>query len=426
MKRIETVLSREIGLAARSIGAGALTSAVTARMNALRIDDSEHYANWLAVDAAERLALIEEVVVSETWFFRDEEVFRALAEYVTGPWRAAHAHRPLRVLSIPCATGEEAYSVAMLLFEQGLSRADFQIYAVDVSTRALLSAERASYGRNSFRGQNTAARLHYFEPDIGDDLRPIESVRQAVSFAQGNVLDPNPPWAVTRFDVILCRNLLIYLDQDARRRALDNLKRWLVDDGILFAGHAETLDTMDPGLQRADRLLHFGYVKRKATHASAAPATPRLPRQPKPPSRSVTNPRTKQPAAPGTRRGTSAMARSSAAPAASAQPSSPPDLAHARSLANRGQLVEAAALCERHLAAAGASADAYCLLGIVKQAAADGRRAMECFDKALYLDPEHYEALVHLALLYEQRGDRSRAENLRRRAQRAQPGRGSR
>jgi chemotaxis protein methyltransferase WspC len=92
-------------------------------------------------------------------------------------------------------------------------------------------------------------------------------------------------------------------------------------------------------------------------------------------------------------------------------------------MADRGELALARSICERHLATNGASAEAYCLLGIVKQAAADSLSAMECFDKALYLDPDHYEALVHLALLHETRGDRSRAENLRRRAERALSGR---
>ena len=94
------------------------------------------------------------------------------------------------------------------------------------------------------------------------------------------------------------------------------------------------------------------------------------------------------------------------------------DLARAFAMADRGELGAASRICELHLATNGASAEAYCLLGIVKQAAADLLSAMECFDKALYLEPEYYDALVHLALLHEKRGDGARAEHLRRRAER--------
>jgi chemotaxis protein methyltransferase WspC len=97
-------------------------------------------------------------------------------------------------------------------------------------------------------------------------------------------------------------------------------------------------------------------------------------------------------------------------------------LEQALSLANRGALAEAAALCERQIRDAGPSAAAYCLLAIVKQADSDAERAIENFNKALYLDPQHHEALVHLALLHERRGEMARAEQYRRRAERAQKG----
>lgn len=411
MKAIELVLSREIGLAVRSIGSNALAAAVLVRMEELGIQARAEYAARLEIDAAERRALVEEIVVSETWFFRDEEVFRTLQRHVRGAWQAAHPGRVLRVLSIPCATGEEAYSVVMLLLELGLSPEQFEVVAVDVSERALAVARQGSYGRNSFRGTSAASRRHYFEA-AGDELRLVPAVRSAVTFSQGNVLNAYPVWSRAPFDVIFCRNLLIYLDAEARARALDNLKRWLAADGILFAGHAETLDTMDAGLKPLDRAVHFAYVKRGN---DAAPA--RVPAPPQPAPRAVPK-----------RQASSAAAKPArAAPLLASVPaaSSVDPLANALDLANRGRVEEAARLCERHLTEQGASAEAYCLLGVVKQAAGDGAAAMECFDKALYLDPRHYEALVHLALLCEQRGDRGRAENLRRRAERAQVGRRS-
>lgn len=423
MKRIETTLQREIGLSVQSIGASALDSAVASRMSALGIGDLERYTDRLALDASERRALVEEIVVSETWFFRDEEVFRTLERYVTARRRVAA--RPLRVLSIPCATGEEAYSVAMVLFEQGLKRSEFEVRAVDVSARALTAAKRASYGRISFRGNSTQRFGHYFEAGPAGERRPIEKLREAITWTEGNVLDAHPPWAGGCFDIVLCRNLLIYLDREARSLALKNLKLWLADDGILFAGHAETLDTMDPGLQRLDRNTHFAYAKRPCT-----PSTPGLrrdlhssPRQ----QRARAAPVKPVAVTASKRHQPQALSESVPVPPNSTEPAgrtqAEADLAAAFAMADRGELALAGSICERHLATNRASAEAYCLLGIVKQAAADSLSAMECFDKALYLDPDHYEALVHLALLHETRGDRSRAENLRRRAERALSGR---
>ena len=414
MNRIEAVLAREIGLSVQSIGDSALSSALAVRMTALGIETRQHYADHLALDPVERRALVEEIVVSETWFFRDEDMFRTLTRHVTSR-RAARPSQPLRVLSIPCATGEEAYSVAIVLLEHGLGPRDFEIHAIDVSSRALAAAARASYGRNSFRGNSVDRWRHYFEAGSAGELRPVQSVREAAVFRQGNVLDTGAPWAASPFDVILCRNLLIYLDRESRSLALRNLKRWLADDGVLFAGHAETVDTMDAGFSRLHRSTHFAYVKRpsdpgatelgRQRHAPQRQARKPFPQgKPAQSARKAEHPEPPRPNAPASQDADLAAEQA--------------DLASALALADRGQLAEATSICERHLATHGASVEAYCLLGIVKQAAANAPSAMECFDKALYLDPSHYEALVHLALLHEQRGNRSRAEHLRRRAER--------
>jgi hypothetical protein len=154
----------------------------------------------------------------------------------------------LRVLSLPCATGEEAYSVSIALLDAGLRGARFTVRGVDVSERALGHARRAEYGKNSFRGNDGLLQRGYFEAASGS-FRVVDAVREPVSFAKGNVLDAGL-CSPRSCDVVLCRNLLIYLDPAARARALDNLWSWLVDDGLLFAGHAEAVEQMDARFQR--------------------------------------------------------------------------------------------------------------------------------------------------------------------------------
>lgn len=404
MKRIESLLSREIGLNAGSIGQSAIDVAVKARMRACDLHQLSEYVARLEQSQAERRALIEEIVVSETWFFRDEEVFKALARHaLTRPKR----ERPLRVLSLPCATGEEAYSVAIALSDVGLKPERYLVKGVDVSERALEHARAGVYGKISFRGAAARMPKGYLEAD-GSGFRVARQARESVAFSAGNVLEQSL-FPVRSFDVVLCRNLLIYLDPPARARALENLAHWLEPDGWLFAGHAEAVELMGGRFQRlAD--VPFGYTKQmqESQPARSRSAQRAVSVRPRAAARSAARTRTPpKPVAP---------------PVDSVTPKDL--LERATQLANTGQLSEARGLCERVLAEAGASPEAYCLLGIINTASGDRDSAIACFNKSLYLNQSYYEALVHLALLHEQRGEHPAAANLRRRAERARRGEG--
>ena len=134
-------------------------------MRSLGLRRLEDYEQFLDSSRAEWNELVESVVVTETWFFRDPEIYRR--------FRSPGASRngcppiqplPLRLLSIPCASGEEPYSLVMALLDAGVAPDRFQIDAVDISARALARAERGVYGRNSFRGKDLAFRDRYFQP----------------------------------------------------------------------------------------------------------------------------------------------------------------------------------------------------------------------------------------------------------------------
>ena len=400
MKRIESLLSREIGLSAHSIGSSAVEAAVKLRLRACGGLEVSEYLALLQRDPSERSALVEEIVVSETWFFRDDEAFKALRRHAA-KWLTRD--KPMRVLSLPCATGEEAYSVSITLLEAGLRASRFSVRGIDVSERALALARRAEYGKNSFRGGDAQQQRAYFEAR-GQSWRVVDGAREAVSFARGNVLDASlfPPQS---FDVILCRNLLIYLDPEARARALDNLHDWLEADGLLFGGHAEAVERMDARFRRLRESSAFAYAKHRRSERPRRLSTRVMPQ-----GRPATSPQTagrKQAAVPK-------------APSAEAQPRSTlASLERATELADLGNLEEARRVCGCVIAEAGASPQAYYLLGIVDQAAGNRDEAIACFNKAVYLDPRHHEALVHLALLHEERGEQVAAANFKRRAERA-------
>jgi chemotaxis protein methyltransferase WspC len=422
--RIEKLLSREIGLLAQSLGNSAIESAVRQRMVACEVHSLDEYVERLVESSVERRALVEDVVVSETWFFRDERVFGALSEYASGCFRS-HPEGCLRVLSIPCATGEEPYSIAITLLEAGLPPGRFTIQGTDVSARPLEAARLAIYGKNSFRGESTPARERHFEkPTRGDGLEVSELARRSVTFAEGNVLDPFLVPASMHYDVIFCRNLLIYLDAAARTRAFDNLVNWLTPQGVLFSGHAEAIEMMDARFVRMNEAGRCAYVRRSSGAAgTTAVAAGRVPAQSWPTPRAPL-------LRPAATRATPARAphRRPVVAAVELQPSpspQPPSLDRVTDLANRGD-AGALAACERYIAEAGPSSDAYCLLGVIRMSAGNGQAAMEAFGRALYLDQTHYQSLIHLALLHEQRGEAAQAGNLRKRATREQDRRASR
>jgi chemotaxis protein methyltransferase WspC len=403
VKRVEALLNREIGLCARSIGSRAIEGSTRERMLACGTTSVDDYVLLLARDPAERRALVEQIVVSETWFFRDDDVFRTLTEYVGNTWRKAHPESVLRVLSIPCATGEEAYSTSITLLEAGLPATKYAIHAVDVSDRVVEFAKRGTYGKNSFRGVASPQRQAYFRA-AGEGQAVAADARRSVMFQRGNVLDPSLAKAAS-FSVIFCRNLLIYLDRAARTRALDNIYNWLLPDGILFAGHAEGLDTMDHRFQRGAGCGSFGFVKRETLRVVVEPVR-------KDPSCTAT-PRKPKPVPLVPRR----VNASQPQPLATSLAPAPASLSVAQQLADQGNLSLAAATCERLIHESGPSAEAYCLMGIVRTALGEAERALECFNKAVYLEPKHYTALANLALAHERRGENSAAQNFRRRAQ---------
>ena len=421
--QIEALLQQKIGLNSTSLGPQAVARWVRQRMVVCGCADLAEYLLQLQTNAAELEALIEAVVVPETWFFRDREPFVFLGRYVQSEWLINRLNRKLRVLSLPCSTGEEPYSIAIALLEAGLAPHQFHIDAIDISHKALAKAERAVYDPYSFRGHqsvilqrqpgappsNLSIQDLYFRP-INDRYQLLDSVKELVSFCQGNVLAPDFLMGRPCYDIVFCRNLLIYLDQSARQKVFQVFVQLLHPEGLLFTGHSEISQL--PPTQFSLLKPVAAFVARKQPSVSVSLETKPSDRVTKPSltstSQPLPNPLTVHP-------------RSTPETVSQPQASSPIEipkplssqaleltsslLATAREQANQGQLDLAVELCEAHLAQNSTDADAYVLLGELQQATGQGHRAEQCFQKALYLQPRHEEALMHLVLVKEQRGD---------------------
>jgi chemotaxis protein methyltransferase WspC len=408
----EKLLKESMGLDAASIGASAVERAVLERVSACGVVDPRAYWQRVCASPVELQALIEAVVVPETWFFRDREAFSTLARLVQDASLTAHADSVCRILSVPSSTGEEPYSIAMALFDAGVIAARFSIDAIDISAHAIAVARRATYGKNSFRGHELGFRARYFDATAtGHQL--ADRVRRQVHFRQGNLLAPDSSTEPTSYDAIFCRNLLIYFDRATQDRAILALERQLTPRGVVLVAPCET------GV-----LLNYGFVPVKAPFAFAFRKAGAATGERKPnfgrSGRSRVAPPPRLPVA----RTADVAELPSAAHSVTTDAPADTDVSlnEAAELANRGRFEEAVERCEQHLRRSGPSAEAFHLLGLIRDASGDPTEAASCYRKALYLDPNHREVLIHLALLLEKVGKKQEAQLLRKRTNRLQQG----
>jgi chemotaxis protein methyltransferase WspC len=406
--RFEGFLKEAIGLDAPSIGSSAVERAVRERLAACEISDLDAYWLLLGSSETERQELIESVVVPETWFFRDRGAFTALARAVSGVSPILSRHTPLRLLSIPCSTGEEPYSMAMALLDAGLDPSRFSIDAVDISARALGHARRARYRKNSFRGEDQSFREKYFDGD-----RLAGPVRERVQFHQSNLFTAGTVLTGAPYDAVFCRNLLIYFDRETQDRAVAVLTSLLAKDGILFVGPSETGLMLSHGFESRNWSLAFAFRAPRPGEpvppsAARTPPTPRRKRS-APEVHPVPGRFTFLPSAPpAAKPGALARAKTDST-----------GLERAHELADQGDIAAARQCCETFIRDRGPTAPAHYLLGLLHDAAGESALAIENYRRAVYLDPRHHEALVHLAILIEQSGDSVAAGRLYDRAKRA-------
>ena len=241
--RIAALLKEKMGLDAESIGVASVERAVRERLVARGLNDPQAYWEQLVTFEQELQELIEAVVIPETWFFRDPEAFAALVRVVREEWLAKHAEDVLRILSLPCSTGEEPFSMAMALLDGGLPPPRFHIDAIDISTRAIAWAEQGVYGKNSFRAKDLGFRDRYFEP-VERGYRLNDGVRRQVHFRHGNLLSAGWLHGAHRYDAIFCRNVLIYFDRATQCRAIEVLGRITHPSGGI--------------VQQPDEMIRFG------------------------------------------------------------------------------------------------------------------------------------------------------------------------
>lgn len=267
LEEFRACVARRLGLSFENGRTDFLEDVLAQRMQEQHDADPAGYVRSLSSgnSLAEWRRVAERLTVTETYFFRNADHFRALAETVLPERiRAQALHRRLRLLSAGCASGEETYSLAMAMKERlpELASWDIRILGVDVNPSMLEKARAGLYSTWSLRETSAEARERYFRPE-GREFRLSADIRAMGVLEERNLAEANGDlWQKETYDIIFCRNLIMYFVPEAARELMARMAQALVPGGFLFLGHAETLR----GLSQDFHLCHthgtFYYQRR--------------------------------------------------------------------------------------------------------------------------------------------------------------------
>lgn len=230
---------------------------LTRRVKSRHLDNFRDYYRFILYDKnteEELSAIIDIVTVNETYFFREQNQLKAFSEEILEELKKTNKGRKtLRIWSAGCSTGEEPYTIAILINERGdFNGWDIEIHGSDINQRVLQTARRGIYGKNSFRTTEPRIINKSFREEDGFH-KILDSVKKNVNFSCLNLLDPFKIRFLGKMDVIFCRNVLIYFDNISRKKVIENFYDRLVDGGYLLLGHAESL----MNISTAFTLRHF-------------------------------------------------------------------------------------------------------------------------------------------------------------------------
>lgn len=226
---------------------------VTDLISQRKAQSASNYISILRGDARETELLINSFTVNETYFYREQHQLACLSNSILPAVISAKGPGDrIRIWSMPCSSGEEPYSIAIWLLENWplVDAYNIEITGSDIDTAILRQAVDGYYGRRSLSRIPKDILDRYFEPEKDQQRRLIGDLRESVTFAKGNIVDRPSLAALGRFDVIFCRNLLIYFDEAAREIAARNIHELLYPGGYICLGHTESMsrisETFEP------------------------------------------------------------------------------------------------------------------------------------------------------------------------------------
>ena len=208
-------------------------------------DSVDRYLDYAATQPDEREILINAFTINETYFYREDHQFAALSHDILPAIVAARRPGDLvRIWSMPCSTGDEAYSIAIWLLENWplVDAYNIEIVASDIDSVAMQTAEAGWFGAKALARLSPRILANYFSEEYDQRRKIIDDLRESVQFVPANIIARSTLAGLARFDVIFCRNLLIYFDDASRAVAVDNLYDWLNPGGFICLGHNESMN----------------------------------------------------------------------------------------------------------------------------------------------------------------------------------------
>ncbi|MGH7580674.1 MAG: CheR family methyltransferase [Gemmatimonadales bacterium] len=244
LKLLGDLIQERFGLTFDGVRQDILASRLQPRMRELRLDSPRAYYEYLRFHPqreAELDRLPTLVTNNETYFFRETRQFEILVDHVVPAHRSGAPSRPLQLLSAGCSSGEEPYSLAITLHNAGVAPGkSWRMDACDLNPERIARAREGVYDETSLRACDAESRRRYFTAEAGR-FRLRDRYRAGLRFFQSNLLAPGFALERGAYDVILCRNLLIYFCDSAFESLIGLFARSLVPGGHLFLGHSESL-----------------------------------------------------------------------------------------------------------------------------------------------------------------------------------------
>jgi len=407
LNQIKLMVKNSIGLDSSTIGDTTIEKIILQRMHQCEIKQFKDYLQHITHSQQEFNDLLETTVIPETWFFRDIRPYEFIHKHIQKQLlsnKSAH----FKILSIPSSTGEEPYSLTMYLLDKGITESSFTIDAIDVSQRALQLAQNAIFGKNSFRGKHYHAYQHKHFSRDGDFYQLNQNIRDKTTFHNLNILHKQQSFKY-KFDFILCRNLLIYFDSDTKLNAFNNLSELIKDDGYLFIGHSEFGAIPDNLFQNTGFGQAFALIKHSHSDYKEKPF---VTGQKNNPDKNI-KPTTKKKS---THKNSSFKKLIIDTTDKKQTIDKDQILLQVRELANAQNFTEAKAHCQLYTKSFGEDIDILYLLGLISSSENNDSDAETHLRKGLFLEPKHYDSLIHLSLILEKKGDIKNATLFKKRA----------
>lgn len=397
-----------------------LQRGVAAAAAEMGFKDSAAYAHWLLSRSLTRVQLhilASHLTVGETYFFRERETLDALAKDVLPELIRSRRGRDqrLRLWSAACSTGEEPYSLAILLRQLLPDWQDWRvtILATDINERFLTKASAGVYGEWSFRGSPSGFKQRYFTPTPDGRFRIAPEIRDCVRFTHMNLARDSFPSLLTdtnAMDVILCRNVLIYFTPSHARKLVESLGHALADEGWLAVSPCECSQELFSGFAAVNFPGSILYRKSGAEPLSSSGRM--LASSPRADERATSAPHAMQQTAPVTADGFVHLSPPEPPADTTSEPPTPADprafALRARELANQGRLADALTWSERWVAADKVDSAAHYLHAMILAEMGEREAARRSLQRTVYLQPDF--ALGHFALGNLARADERAAE----------------